>query len=72
LTVGGRLAGLLARLRAFVRSVADAEGGVLDAIPERQYAGRDAEAGDASRQEQEDAIAGVAERADDLADRHDS
>lgn len=62
---------MLARLRAFVRSLSDDEGSVWNAIPGRQYAGRYAEAGGVSRQEQEEAIADVAKQAEELANGGD-
>ena len=62
-------------LRAVVRSYwpsPDADDDVWDAIPGTQYTGRHAESGGIARQEQEAAIADVAERADELANEHDS
>jgi hypothetical protein len=57
---------MLARLRAFVRSLFDDDGSVWDAIPGRQYTGRYAEAGGVSRQEQEAAIEDVQAQAEEL------
>jgi hypothetical protein len=57
---------MLARLRAFVRSLSDDESSVWNAIPGRQNTGRYAEAGGVSRQEQEAAIEDLQEQAEAL------
>jgi hypothetical protein len=66
---------MLSSLLQFVRSRfgdrTDDGAGFWDRIPGRQYTGRYAESGGVSRQEQEEAIADVAEQADDLVNHHD-